>query len=57
MRLRDSKLTDEDLLEQFYDKIITSYDYGENFLILLIHAAYDIPGRASRQYGNVRRLR
>ena len=47
MRLRDSKLTDEDLLEQFYDKIITSYDYGENFLILLIHAAYDIPGRAS----------
>ena len=24
LKLRDSKLTDEDLLEQFYDKIITS---------------------------------
>ena len=31
MRLRDSKLTDEDLLEQFYDKIITSNDMGKIF--------------------------
>ena len=46
MRLRASRLTDPELLEQFYDKIIASYDYGENYLILLIHAAYDIPGKA-----------
>lgn len=46
MQLRDSRLTDEELLEQFYDKVIASYDYGENYLILLIHAAYDIPGKS-----------
>ncbi len=46
MQLRESRLTDSKLLEQFYDKIIASYDYGENYLILLIHAAYDIPGKA-----------
>ena len=47
LRLRDSQLKKEDLLEQFYDKVIDSYTYGENYLILLIHAAYDIPGKAS----------
>ena len=47
LRLRDSQLKEEDLLEQFYDKVIDSYTYGENYLILLIHAAYDIPGKAS----------
>lgn len=47
LKLRDSRLTDQELLEQFYDKVIASYDYGENYLILLIHAAYDIPGKAS----------
>lgn len=47
LRLRDSQLKEEDLLEQYYDKVIDSYTYGENYLILLIHAAYDIPGKAS----------
>lgn len=47
LRLRDSRLTDQEMLEKFYDKIIESYDYSENYLILLIHAAYDIPGKAS----------
>ena len=46
LKLRDSRLTDTEILEQFYDKIVESYDYGENYLILLIHAAYDIPGKA-----------
>ena len=45
LRLRDSKLKDDDLLEQFYDRIIESYEYVGNYLILLIHDAYDIPGR------------
>ena len=43
--LRDSKLRDDALLEQFYDRIIESYEYVGNYLILLIHDAYDIPGR------------
>ncbi len=47
LRLRDSKLLDEHLLDEFYDRIINSYDYVGNFLILLIHDVYDIPGRTS----------
>lgn len=43
--LRDSKLRDDALLEQFYDRIIESYEYVGNYLILLIHDAYDVPGR------------
>ena len=45
LKLRDSGLKDEELITQFYDRVISSYDFGENYLILLIHAAYDIPGK------------
>lgn len=47
LRLKESRLQDDELLEQFYDRIIEQYDYAENYLILLVHGAYDIPGRAS----------
>ena len=46
LKLRDSRLTDDLLLEEFYEKIIQNYVYGENYYIILIHAAYDIPGKA-----------
>lgn len=46
-RLRAGRLTDEVILAEFYDKVIESYDYVGNYLILIIHAAYDIPGKAS----------
>lgn len=46
LRLRDSKLQDEALINEFYQEIIENYNYGENYYIILIHAAYDIPGRA-----------
>ena len=46
LRLLGSRLTDDALLEEFYEKIIHSYSYGENYYIILIHAAYDIPRRA-----------
>lgn len=45
LKLRDSKLKDDVLLEQFYDKIIETYEYGENYLILLIHGMYDVRAR------------
>ncbi|MDE6016140.1 MAG: DUF4317 domain-containing protein [Acetatifactor sp.] len=45
LRLRDSKLKDETLLEAFYDKIIETYEYVGNYLILLIHDVYDVPGK------------
>ena len=47
LRLRDSKLKDDELVDEFFDKIIETYDYGENYYIVLIHQAYDVPGRAS----------
>lgn len=43
-RLRDSELKDESLLEEFYKKVIDNYEYTGNYLILLIHSNYDIPG-------------
>lgn len=47
LKLRDSKLKDDALLDECYDKIIEHYDFGENYLIILIHAVYDIPGKSS----------
>lgn len=47
LKLRDSRLTDEHLLDEFYTRVIDSYDYAENYLILLVHAVYDIPGKSS----------
>lgn len=47
LRLRDSQLKDDALLEEFYNKIIEFYYYGENYYIILIHGAYDIPKRGS----------
>lgn len=43
--LRDSHLEDDELLEAFYDKIIETYPYTQNYFILLIDCNYDIPGR------------
>ena len=47
MQLRDSRLEDDMLLEEFYQKIIEHYSYGENYYIILVHGAYDIPGKSS----------
>lgn len=47
LKLRNSQLKDESLLDEFYEKIIANYDYGENYYIILIHQIYDIPGKAS----------
>lgn len=45
LRLRDSKLKDDELLDAFYTNIIDSYEFVGNYLILVIHDAYDVPGR------------
>ncbi|HWT26424.1 MAG TPA: DUF4317 domain-containing protein, partial [Mobilitalea sp.] len=47
LKLRDSELKDDGLLEEFYEKVIQMYDYTGNFLILLLYAAYDVPGKTS----------
>ena len=46
LKLRNSKLLDDDLINQFYNTIIQNFDYPENYYIILIHSAYDVPGRA-----------
>lgn len=43
MKLLESKLQEDDLLNEFYDKVIANYGYPENYFIILIHDAYDIP--------------
>jgi hypothetical protein len=45
LKLRDSELKDEALLDEFYEKVISMYEYTGNYLILLVYAAYDIPGK------------
>lgn len=47
LKLRDSHLQDDSLLDIFYNKVIDNYVYGENYLILLINANYDVPGKTS----------
>lgn len=47
LRLRDSKLKDDALLEEFYDRIISNYEFVGNYLILVIHDVYDVPGRTT----------
>ncbi len=46
LRLRDSQLKDDALLEEFYNRIIEHYYFPENYYIILIHVAYDVPGKA-----------
>lgn len=46
-RLKGSELKDDALLEEYYDKIIQSYEYVGNYLILLIHDVYDVPGKTT----------
>ncbi len=47
LRLRDSRLKDDTLLEEYYDRIIAGYEYVGNYLILVVHDVYDVPGKAS----------
>ena len=46
-KLRDSKLEDDSLLEEFYQSVIANYDAVSNYYIILIHAVYDVPGKSS----------
>lgn len=45
MKLRESKLGDDESIDQFYRKIIDGVDFEGNYLIMLIHETYDIPLR------------
>ena len=47
LELRDSCLKDDDLLDEFYNGIVSSYVSSDHYLILLIHSVYDVPGKTS----------
>jgi len=52
MGLRADGLHNEELLNRFYERIIDSYDYVGNYLILLFHDAYDVPVRTNDNIKN-----
>ena len=47
LELRDTRLTDGDVLDNFFQRVIDTYEYVGNYLILVIHDVYDIPGKTS----------
>ncbi len=50
--LRDTKLKDEAVRREFYQKVIQSVDMGEDsYLILLAHESYDVPFRSKNDEG------
>lgn len=51
-RLKNSGLKDDELLEQFYDQIINTYEYVGNYLILIIHDNYDVPKKTTDNIEN-----
>ena len=46
-RLLKSGLSDPEMVDAFFDRIIETYRSAEKYLILLVHGIYDIPGRTS----------
>ena len=46
-RLRESELKDDGLVDEFFDRIIETYDTVEKYYIVLIYASYDVPKRTS----------
>ena len=47
IKLKKSKLNDDELLQDFYQSIIDNYVYEENYLILVFHDVYDIIKKTS----------
>lgn len=45
--LRATKLKDDELIHELYDRIIKSYISPEPYYIVLLHSVYDVPGKAS----------
>lgn len=50
LALRDSELKNKDILEAFYQSVIENYVSVSNYLILLIHDAYDVPVIGADQF-------
>ncbi len=44
LKLRDSALKDDALLDEYYSKIISAFEYVGSYLIMVVHDVYDVPG-------------
>lgn len=53
LKLRDTHLKNDDILQIFYEKVIEFYPEVENYLILLISNAYDVPARGDDHFKNI----
>lgn len=53
MKVRNTKLENEELLHILYERIAEAYPDVSNFLIMLLYNVYDIPGRGNDQFKNV----
>ena len=47
LALRECACKDEALLDTYYDRIVEAYTSSEHYLILLVCASYDVPGKAT----------
>lgn len=47
LELRDSGLKDDALIDRYFDMIIEHYNTLERYYIVLCHASYDVPGKAT----------
>lgn len=47
MELLDSELKDEALLEKYFESIKASYDYVDNYYIMVVYGVYDVPGQTT----------
>lgn len=47
MGLRESKLKNQEMIDVFLDRIIETYDYTGNYLILVFHDVYDVMTKTS----------
>ena len=46
-QLQQSELKDDDLTDEFFDRVIASYNFPGKYLILLVHGVYDIPAKTT----------
>lgn len=47
VRLKKSKLKEDDILDDLYKSIIENFDFPENYLILIFHDVYDVITKTS----------
>lgn len=45
--LRESRLKDRKILEEFFRETVEAYEAEGNYLILAVHETYDVPGKAA----------